>query len=35
MDVGVPREGASDGDCKIFFLSILLKAYAIKAVTVT
>ena len=32
---GVLREGASDGDSKIFFLSDSLKVYAFKVVTVT
>ena len=35
MDVGVPREGASDGDSEIFFLSNSRRVYAIKVVTVT
>ena len=33
MDVGVPREGASDGVSKIFFLSNLRKVYAIKVLS--
>ena len=35
MDVGVQREGASNGDSEIFFLSNSRNVYAIKVVTVT